>query len=196
MKFSIVRNFTLAALLAAPAAGAGQLGDVLSAEGFRWSKLEKLPVVTSQERKGGKVRFLNVIAQEKDLRVELEWITPATATETKERSKRLLAVISSQYGERKTPYPGELTNMSRCGAQSKPIQKEIELKGLGKVSALAAHASDRFAFGACDESTIRQVGLVTQLFHKEASLQVRIFRPLKASTREALFDLLGDLESN
>lgn len=196
MKCFIGRLLLIFTLIPSSPAMAGTLGEILPELGLRWSKMANLAIISHQDRKGEKIQFRNIVAQQGGTRVELELITPSTEQDALARGKRLLAVIESQYGERKTPYPGELTNMSRCGTDTKPIRKELVLSGLAKVSALAAHASDRFAFGACEKSTIRQVGLVAVLFHRESSLQVRIFRPANANSRESLFDVLRDLESN
>ena len=77
-------------------------------------------------------------------------IPPELATRTISNLSNLLKIA---YGDKPSPYAGEITNVEKCPAEYQP--KLINEKILGQnISYYVSSAGSRFQYGACDKTTV------------------------------------------
>lgn len=164
------------------------LGNVLSEYGISIPALDGVVVEKDFPRKGEKTSFRNVSARGKDIFADIEIVMPVDAAFYEKQSSRFLRTNEDLYGAQRTPYPGEITNIGVCGKDKKPLRRSIEVLNR-KIEVLAGHATDRFSFGACQPDVAKMAGAIGFIYirDRQASLRLRVFRPIAKFKRESLF---------
>ena len=105
-------------------------------------------------------------------------IPPELANRTISNLSNLLKIA---YGDKPSPYAGEITNVEKCPAEFQPKQVNETINGKN-ISYYISSAGSRYQYGACDSST--SVFIACTSFHyvpqKQLLIKLKYFAP-KAS---------------
>lgn len=96
-----------------------------------------------------------------------------------------LANIKNLYGDRRTPYAGEVTRVIKCDRKYLPREFQLEVDGT-RVTGLVGGVSPRNVFGACSSDQFSHWGAYFSFYEPigKKVIQVRLFdsRPGKKAT--------------
>lgn len=181
---------------ATPAAPTIKFNDAARKHGLVLAKLASAELDQERVKDGARHRFVSLRAHAKSLSLEVEITSPLGASEARALAEQKLNVVARLYGEQKVPYPGELSNEIACTKNRQPSRRTRSVSGL-KVRMLVGHANDRFAFGACQQESIRYLGLDSFFYlpARRALVELRAFQPSEQATASELFGLLGKIEA-
>lgn len=184
-------------VLALRAAVAGQptLNEVLSRYSLEMRELGDASVDTSHLRRTSDGKALHRIsAQTKGTQIEIEIVTPLEAAQATSLSRSHYQTIERLYGDQRSPYTGEITNLLSCAKDKRPQYEQVSIFG-EKQKALFGYATTRFIFGACDDASAKQMGTFLSAYDKTSKtlFRVRLFHAASSSSKSLLIQALAGI---
>lgn len=172
-----------------------QLNKLLSQYKLQFTTPKDITIINNAKFPARDKIFHQIIAQNKQTRIEIELIKPMSYDEAMEYAESKYKIIKNLYGPQIIPYTGQLTTTTDCPPEKKP--KEITVDILGKpTKVLLANATDRYVLGVWDDELIKTKAAFAMVYDEENQTiyQIIIFQPIKIFDQQKVLDILQGIK--
>ena len=158
---------------------ASALDDFLKDSGVTLKNLDQIKIIKKFKTSSdlGRHYIFNAEDSKKNIYdVDFHFgIPPELASRTISNLSNLLKIA---YGDKPSPYAGEITNVEKCPAEFQPKLVNETIKGQN-ISYYVSSAGSRFQYGACDSATVIYLACTSfnYLPHKQLLIKLKYFVP-------------------
>jgi hypothetical protein len=147
--------------------------------------------ITSGEKKS----FQNLIGALNAVRFDFYIIKGVSLNESKQLMQNHRSAIFKQYENKKTPYPGEVSNFSICEKKFKPKTHEIIFLDQ-KTELILTGANQRYNFGVCQENLIKLRAAIVFYYNESLNefIQLQVFINSTADESKDFLRLLSEIK--